>query len=97
MPFQVNAGLHYKRLFPGRDDDRTVLHFIYGHLSDDYARSVHVPGQPLCGFREGAGSRASVSGDQWSHFQPYLEDVSIPAAPVIPNAIVIGAQMGVTL
>src|SRR5206468_3116389 len=45
VPFQVNLGLHYKGLFAGRDDDRTVLHFIYGDISNDYARSVHLPGR----------------------------------------------------
>ena len=47
VPFQVNIGLNYKGLFPERNDDRTMLHFIYGDLSRDYARSVHVPGRHL--------------------------------------------------
>src|SRR6266404_1056474 len=97
VPFQVNAGLNYKGLFPGRDDDRTVLHFIYGHLSDDYARSVHVPGRHFADSEKvlEAGHRFQVT--KWSYFQPDLQYV-IDAGGTgdIPDAVVIGAEMGVT-
>jgi porin len=98
VPFQGNAGLHYKGLFPRRDDDRTVLHFIYGHLSDDYARSVHVPGRPFANSEKvlEIGHRFQVT--KWSYIQPDLQYVIDPGGTGdIPNAIVIGAQMGVTL
>ena len=98
VPFQVNAGLHYKGLFPGRDDDRTVLHFIYGHLSDDYARSVHVPGRHFADSEKvlEVGHRFQVT--KWSYIQPDLQYVIDPGGTGdIPDAIVIGAQMGVTL
>ena len=97
VPFQINAGLHYKGLFPTRGDDRTILHFIYGHLSDDYARSVRVPGghsaesEKVLEF----GHRFQVT--KWSYFQPDLQYVIDPGGTGdIPDAVVIGAQMGVT-
>ena len=97
VPFQVNAGLHYKGLFPGRDDDRTVLHFIYGDLSDDYARSVHVPGRHFADSEKvlEVGHRFQVT--KWSYFQPDLQYVIDPGGTGdIPDAVVIGAEMGVT-
>ncbi len=97
VPFQINAGLHYKGLFPGRDDDRTVLHFIYGNLSDDYARSVHVPGRHFADSEKVLefGHRFQVT--KWSYIQPDLQYVIDPGGTGdIPDAVVIGAQMGVT-
>jgi porin len=97
VPFQVNAGLHYKGLFPGRDDDRTILHFIYGNLSDAYARSVRVPGRPLADSEKVLefGHRFQVT--KWSYFQPDLQYVIDPGGTGdIPDAVVIGAQMGLT-
>jgi porin len=97
VPFQINAGLNYKGLFPTRGDDRTILHFIYGHLSDDYARSVRVPGghsaesEKVLEF----GHRFQVT--KWSYFQPDLQYVIDPGGTGdIPDVVVIGAQMGVT-
>ena len=97
VPFQVNVGLHYKGLFPGRDDDRTVLHFIYGHISDDYARSVHVAGGHFADSEKvlEVGHRFQVT--KWSYIQPDLQYVIDPGGTGdIPDAVVIGAQMGVT-
>jgi porin len=97
VPFQVNAGLHYKGLFPGRDDDRTVLHFIYGSLSDDFARSVRLPGHPSADSEKVVeiGHRFQVT--KWSYIQPDLQWVIDPGGTGdIPDAVVVGAQMGVT-
>jgi porin len=97
VPFQVNVGLHYKGLFPGRDDDRSVLHFIYGHISGDYARSVHVPGGHFADSEKvlEVGHRFQVT--KWSYIQPDLQYVIDPGGTGdIPDAVVIGAQMGVT-
>lgn len=37
---QSSAGLNYKGLIPGREDDYTVLFVTYGHLSDKYGDSI---------------------------------------------------------
>jgi porin len=97
VPFQTNVGLHYKGLFPGRDDDRTILHFIYGDISDDYARSVHVPGRHFADSEKVLefGHRFQVT--KWSYIQPDLQYLIDPGGTGdIPDAVVIGAQMGVT-
>ena len=97
VPFQVNAGLHYKGLFPGRGDDRTVLHFIYGDLSDDYARSVHVRGRHFAESEKVFEVAHRFQITRWAYLQPDLQYVIDPGGTGdIPDAVVIGAQMGVT-
>ena len=97
VPFQTNFGLHYKGLFPGRDDDRTILHFIYGDISGDYARSVHVPGRHFADSEKvlEVGHRFQVT--KWGYIQPDLQYViDTGGTGDIPDAVVIGAEMGVT-
>lgn len=97
MPFQLNAGLNYKGLFPGRTKDRTMLHFIYGDISRDYARSVRRPGGNLAESEKVLefGHRFQVTS--WSYFQPDIQYVIDPGGTGdIDDALVIGAQMGVT-
>ena len=97
VPFQINAGLHYKGLFPTRDDDRILLHFIYGHLSRDYARSVRVPGGHKADSEKVIEVAHRFQLTKWGYFQPDLQWVIDPGGTGdIENAVVIGAQMGVT-
>jgi porin len=97
VPFQVNAGVHYKGLFPGRGGDRTMLHFIYGDLSREYARSVHVPGGHFADSEKVLEIAHRFQVTPWSYFQPDLQYVIDPGGTGdIADAIVIGAQMGVT-
>jgi porin len=97
VPFQVNVGLNYKGLIPGRDDDRTVLHFIYGDVSGDYARSVRRPGGALADSEKVVEIAHRFQVTRWSYIQPDIQIVIDPGGTGdIPNAIVIGAEMGVT-
>ncbi len=97
VPFQINAGLNYKGLFPTRNDDRTMLHFIYGDLSRDYARSVRVPGGHEADSEKVIEVAHRFQITKWSYFQPDLQWVIDPGGVGdIDNAVVIGAQMGVT-
>jgi porin len=97
VPFQVNVGLNYKGLIPHRGDDRTVLHFIYGDISRDYARSVRRPGGRLADSEKVVeiGHRFQIT--RWSYCQPDVQIVIDPGGTGdIANAVVIGAEMGVT-
>jgi porin len=97
VPFQINAGLNYQGLFPSRDKDRTILYFIYGDISSDYARSVQLPGEHRATSEKviEVGHRFQVT--KWSYIQPDVQWVIDPGGTGdIPNAVVIGAQMGVT-
>jgi len=97
VPFQINVGLNYKGLFPMRDKDRTMLHFIYGDISRAYARSVHVPGQGRARSEKVLEFAHRFQLTPWAYFQPDLQYVIDPGGTGdIPDAVVIGAQMGVT-
>ena len=97
VPFQVNIGLNYKGLFPCRDRDHTMLHFIYGEISRDYARSVRVPGGRLADSEKVVELAHRFQLTPWSYFQPDIQYVIDPGGTGdIPDAVVIGAQMGFT-
>jgi porin len=97
VPFQVNVGLNYQGLFPGRDRDHTMLHFIYGDLSRDYALARRRPGGHLAESEKVIEVAHRFQLTPWSYFQPDLQYVIDPGGTAdIPNALVIGAQMGFT-
>ena len=97
VPFQVNAGFNYKGLFPTRNNDRTMLHFIYGRFSEDYARSARRPGGRLAESEKVIEVAHRFQITPWSYFQPDIQYVIDPGGTGdISDAVVIGAQMGVT-
>ncbi|MEA3188361.1 MAG: porin [Chthoniobacter sp.] len=97
VPFQLNVGLNYKGLVPGRGEDHTMLHFIYGKLSRDYARSVRVPGHGNAKSEEVLEFAHRIQITPWSYFQPDIQYVINPGGTGdISDAVVVGAQMGLT-
>ncbi len=97
LPFQVNSGIVYKGLVPSRDNDITMLGFIYGNFSDDYADSVAATGagSPSYEIALEAGYRFQIT--KFAYVQPNLQWIINPAGTGnIPNALVLGAQMNVT-
>jgi porin len=97
VPFQVNIGLNYKGLFPCRERDHTMLHFIYGDISRNYARSVRKPGGRLAESEKVIEVAHRIQLTPWSYFQPDIQYVIDPGGTGdIPNALVMGAQMGFT-
>jgi porin len=97
MPFQVNVGAIYKGLLPGRPDHRTIGGLIYGRFSRDYARTVEASGggDPRYEFVTEAGYRIELTKFAW--IQPDLQWVNKPnGTGRIPDALVIGAEIGIT-
>ena len=97
MPFQVNGGLNYKGLFPGREDDHTMLQVAYGRFSSNYADTVEAAGNghPQYEMVVETGHRFAVT--KFAYFQPDVQWVINPSGTHrIQNAIVLGAQVGVT-
>jgi porin len=96
MPWQVTLGLNYKGLFPGRDDDHTMLHVSYGEFSSDYADTVEAAGngRPQYEMLVEMGHRFAVT--KFAYFQPDIQWIINPSGTHrIENAVVIGAQIGV--
>ena len=97
VPFQINAGINYRGLFPGRTKDRTMLHFIYGDISRDFARSSQVAGGRRAESEKVLEIAHRFQVTPWSYFQPDIQYVIDPGGTGdIDDALVIGAQMGVT-
>jgi porin len=97
LPFQVNSGIVYKGLVPARDHDITVLGFVYGNFSDDYAGTVAATGAgtPSYEIALEAGYRVQVT--KFAYIQPNVQWIINPGGTGnIPNALVLGAQMNVT-
>ena len=97
MPFQVNAGAVYTGLIPGRRNDFTIFGVAYGNFSTDYASSLQTQGQgnPTYELIYELGYRINLT--EFAYIQPDLQWIIHPGGTgAIPNALVIGAQMGVT-
>lgn len=97
LPFQVNSGIVYKGLVPARDQDITMLGFVYGNFSDDYAGTVAASGAgtPSYEIALEAGYRIQVT--KFAYIQPNVQWIINPGGTGnIPNALVLGAQMNVT-
>ena len=93
LPFQVNSGIVYRGLVPERDEDIAMLGFVYGEFSDDYAATV--AGDPTFEIALEAGYRVQLT--KFAYVQPNLQWIINPGGTGdIPNALVLGAQMGVT-
>lgn len=97
LPFQINAGTVYKGLIPTRDEDVTMVGFVYGKFSSDFANATAATG---AGYPEyeivvEAGHRFQIT--RFLYAQPNLQWVINPGGTGnIPNALVLGAQVGVT-
>jgi porin len=96
LPFQVNSGIVYRGLVPTRDNDVTMLGFVYGNFSDDYADTVAVAdaGSPSYEIAVEAGYRFQIT--KFAYVQPNVQWIINPGGTGnIPNALVLGAQMSV--
>lgn len=97
LPFQVNGGLAYKGLIPGRDNDQTMFGVVYGQFSDDYAAATEAMGggHPDYELVFEWGYRAQIT--KFLFMQPNIQWVINPGGAYnIPNALVLGLQAGVT-
>ena len=96
VPFQVNGGAIYTGLLPGRDNDATILGFIYGNFSSSYAGAQlsNGNGSPNYELVYEAGYRINFT--KFAYFQPDLQWIINPGGlGSTPNALVIGAQTGI--
>ena len=93
-PIQTSFGANYKGLIPGRPEDRTVFFFTYAQISDE---------APVTSF----GSRADheivyelnhrIQLSPAAYIQPSVQYINRPGGTgVIPDAVVVGAWVGLT-
>ncbi len=97
LPFQVNGGLVYKGLIPSRDDDYTCFGVVYGKFSRNYARTVDALEEGYPQFEMVLEWNYKIQLTKFAFVQPDVQWVINPGGTGnIPNALVLGAQMGVT-
>jgi len=97
LPFQANAGIVYTGLLPTRDADNTMLGFVYGKFSKNYARTVEAAGNGYPQYEIVLEAAYRINFTKFAYFQPDLQWVINPGGTGnIPNALVLGAQMGIT-
>ena len=92
VPFQINAGLVYTGPIPGRDEDVLMAGLASGQIGD-----VDTGGPTGNGWEAvlEVGYRIQLPGTAF--FQPNLQWILQPGGGGgIPNALVLGAQMGVS-
>jgi len=95
LPFEANGGLVYKGLIPARDDDYTCFGIVYGKFSRDYARSVADSGNGYPDYELVFEWNYKVQLTKFAFVQPDVQWVINPGGTNrIPNALVLGAQMG---
>ncbi|MDB6175163.1 MAG: Porin [Chthoniobacteraceae bacterium] len=97
IPFQVNAGVVYTGLFPTRDEDKTILGLIYGRFSRAYAGTQIFlgNGDPRYELVVEAGYRIQFT--KFASIQPDVQYIVNPGGTGrIPDAWVLGAQIGIT-
>jgi len=97
IPVQLSCGAVYKGPLPGRPDDRAIIGFIYGHFSPDYANTVAATGGGYPSAEKVLEWGYRVQASKFAYFQPDLQYIIDPyGTGNIPNAVVIGAQWGLT-
>ncbi len=97
LPFQANAGIVYHGLLPGRDNDDTIFGFVYGKFSSDYAASIDATGGGYPEYEIVLEWAYRVNITEFAYIQPDIQWVINPGGTGnVPNALVLGAQMGVT-
>ncbi len=96
LPFQASGGAIYTGLIPGRHEDFTILGATYGNFSTSYAGVQEAAGNGNrtyelayeCGYR--------IHLTKFAYAQPDLQWIINPGGNKnIPNALVLGAQLGV--
>lgn len=96
LPFQVNGGLAYQGLVPGRDNDQTMFGVVYGLFSDDYALTVAEAGGGVPDYELVFEWGYRLQFTDFAYVQPNIQWVINPGGSgTIPNALVLGAQMSV--
>ena len=91
VPFQINAGLVYTGLIPGRDEDVLMAGLASGQIGD---LEPDASGNGWEAVLE-VGYRIQLPGTAF--FQPNLQWILDPGGRGnIPNTLVLGAQMGVS-
>jgi len=97
LPFQINGGIVYKGLVPGRDADYSMVGMAYGQFSNKYASASDAAGLGSPSYEVALEASYRVNFTKFLYVQPDVQYIINPGGTGnIANALVLGAQMGVT-
>jgi porin len=97
VPFQYNGGLVYTGMIPCRPRDVSIFGVVYGNFSSNYAQAnqVSLGGYATYELVYEFGYRVNLT--KFAYVQPDVQWVINPGGTgSTPNALVLGAQIGVT-
>jgi porin len=96
VPFQWNAGTVYQGLVPGRDKDMTVFGLAWGNFSSDYSSAGNAYNGETATYECALEWGYRIQLNSFFYIQPDLQYIIRPGGTgSIPNALVLGAQVGV--
>ncbi len=97
LPFQWNSGVVYRGLVPSRDEDVTMFGLAYGQFSSDYSASGSAYKGNPANYEMALEVGYRVQVNRFFYVQPDVQYIVQPGGTgSIPNALVLGAQIGVT-
>jgi porin len=97
MPFQYNGGLVYTGMIPSRPRDLTIFGLAYGNFSDNYAAANQTTLGGTASYELALEGGYRVNLTKFAYIQPDVQWIINPGGTgTIPNALVLGAQIGVT-
>ncbi|WP_237705485.1 carbohydrate porin [Chthoniobacter flavus] len=97
MPWQFNVGAFYTGLLPSRTNDKTIAGLIYGEFGGDYASTIQASGIGRPEHEAVLEFGYRIQFTKFAYLQPDLQYVSHPSGTGrIPDAVVVGAQLGLS-
>jgi len=97
VPFQYNGGLVYTGMIPFRPQDVSIFGVSYGNFSSNYAQANQVSAGGYATYELVYEFGYRINMTKFAYIQPDAQWVINPGGTgTIPNALVLGAQIGVT-
>ena len=97
IPFQWNCGVAYQGVVPQRDQDIAMFGLAYGSFSDDYGNAGNAyNGEPVS-YEMALEWGYRIQFNRFLYAQPNIQYIVQPGGTgSIPDAFVLGMQIGVT-
>ena len=97
IPFQWNCGVAYQGIVPQRNEDIAMFGLAYGSFSDDYGNAGNAyNGEPVS-YEMALEWGYRIQFNRFLYAQPNIQYIVQPGGTgSIPDAFVVGLQIGVT-
>jgi len=97
IPFQWNCGVAYQGVVPQRDEDIAMFGLAYGSFSDDYGNAGNAYNGDPVSYEMALEWGYRIQFNRFLYAQPNIQYIVQPGGTgSIPDAFVLGMQIGVT-